>query len=68
LVVKEPRLEALLSTEDRTVDGVYRPEMDDPQLSNPFGASFWELSMLAREHWDENVRIEAEKLARGKLV
>jgi nucleolar complex protein 3 len=68
LVVKEPKLEALLSTEDRTVDGVYRPEMNDPQLCNPFGASFWELPMLTREHWDENVRAEAEKLARGKLV
>jgi nucleolar complex protein 3 len=68
LVVKEPKLEALLSTEDRTVDGVYRPEMNDPQLCNPFGASFWELSMLTRDHWDENVRAEADKLARGKLV
>lgn len=68
LVVKEPRLEALLSTEDRTVDGIYRSEMDDPQLCNPFGASFWELSLIYRDYWDDNVRVEGEKLARCKLI
>ena len=63
LMVKEPRLEAFLNTEDRTANGVYRAELDDPQLSNPFGTSFWELRMLQKYHWDDKVRKEASALA-----
>jgi len=62
LVAKDAKLEALLSTEDRTVDGVYRPDIDDPQLSNPFGTSFWELHVL-RSHFNSKVREEAKKLS-----
>lgn len=53
---REPRLEALLSSEDRLVNGVYRPEVDDPQLSNPFAGSAFELAMLADSHADSRVR------------
>ncbi|KAG8927676.1 hypothetical protein FRC02_007929 [Tulasnella sp. 418] len=63
LVAKEPRLEALLCTDDRTADGVYRADIHDPQLANAFGSSFWELKMLESNHWDQNVRLEARKLA-----
>ncbi|KAG6820591.1 hypothetical protein H0H93_014507 [Arthromyces matolae] len=64
LIAKDPKLEALLSTKDRTSDGVYRPDLDDPQLSNAFGTSFWELHVL-REHWDVKVREEAERILSG---
>ncbi|EED79542.1 hypothetical nucleolar complex-associated protein 3, partial [Postia placenta Mad-698-R] len=50
LVERDPKLEALLSTEDRAGNGVYRPDLDDPQLSNPFGTTFWELHLLANDH------------------
>ncbi|KAG5643474.1 hypothetical protein DXG03_000862 [Asterophora parasitica] len=62
LIAKDPKLEALLSTEDRTFDGIYRPDIDDPQLSHPFGTSFWELHALRTNHWDAKVREEAGKI------
>ncbi|KAF6765174.1 nucleolar complex-associated protein 3 [Ephemerocybe angulata] len=62
LVAKYPKLEALLSTEDRTYNGIYRPDVDDPQLCQPFESSFWELHLLQRRHWDPRVREEAKKL------
>ncbi|KAE9387488.1 nucleolar complex-associated protein 3 [Gymnopus androsaceus JB14] len=64
LMVKDPRLQALLSTEDRSFDGAYRPDLDDPQLSNPFGTCLWEVYAL-REHLDPQVRNEAGKLLAG---
>jgi nucleolar complex protein 3 len=63
LVVREPRLEALLSAEDRTVDGVYRPDVEDPQLSNPFATSAYELYLLQTAHVDGRVREAATNLA-----
>ena len=63
LIAKDTKLEALLSTEDRTVDGIYRPDVDDPQLCNPFGTSFWELLVLQQNHFDPRVRKEALALA-----
>ncbi|PSR74928.1 hypothetical protein PHLCEN_2v9462 [Hermanssonia centrifuga] len=62
LVERDPKLEALLSTDDRSVNGVYRPELDDPQLCNPFGANFWELHLLAKTYWDKRVNKAAAKL------
>ncbi|KAJ8594323.1 nucleolar complex-associated protein 3 [Rhizopogon salebrosus TDB-379] len=63
LVAKDPKLEALLSTEDRRVDGVYLPDIDDPQLCHPFGTSFWELSLLKQHHHDNRVREAAHNLS-----
>jgi len=63
LIEREPKLEALLSTEERSGNGVYRPDLDDPQLSNPFGSTFWELHVLARRHWDLRVRDQARKIS-----
>ncbi|KAF5380844.1 hypothetical protein D9615_003924 [Tricholomella constricta] len=62
LIAKDPKLEALLSTEDRTFDGIYRSDIDDPQLSHPFGTSFWELHVLHTSYWDAKVREEAGKI------
>lgn len=63
LVKKEPKLEALLSTDDRHVDGVYLPEVDDPQLSHPFGTSFFELLQLQQRHYDSRIRESARRLS-----
>jgi nucleolar complex protein 3 len=63
LLAKDAKLEALLSSEDRATNGVYRPDVDDPQLSNAFGTSFWELFLLQQQYWDERVRKEAGKLS-----
>ncbi|THU90726.1 nucleolar complex-associated protein 3 [Dendrothele bispora CBS 962.96] len=62
LIARDPKLEALLTTEERTFDGVYRPEVDDPQLCNAFGTCLWELKMLETNHLDPRVRAEARNL------
>ncbi|KIJ17377.1 hypothetical protein PAXINDRAFT_175850 [Paxillus involutus ATCC 200175] len=62
-VIKDPKLEALLSTEDRSANGVYRAEVDDPQLSHPFGTSFFELLQLQQRHYDPRVREAARRLS-----
>jgi nucleolar complex protein 3 len=62
LIVKNPKLEMLLSTEDRIFDGIYRPDVDDPQLCHPYGTAYWELQALATSHLDPRVRTAAEKL------
>lgn len=61
LVRESPKLEALLATEDRSFDGMYQPEMDDPQLCHPFGTSFFEL-MLLKSHINPGVREAARTL------
>jgi len=62
MVARDPKVEAMLSTEDRISNGVYRPDVDDPQLCQPFETAFWELHLLRKQHWDPRVREEAEKL------
>ncbi|KAJ7632584.1 nucleolar complex-associated protein-domain-containing protein [Roridomyces roridus] len=62
LFAKDSKLAALLSTEERVLDGTYRAEVDDPQLCNPFGTCFWELATLGSTHWDSRVRAEAAKV------
>ncbi|KAK2466949.1 hypothetical protein APHAL10511_001207 [Amanita phalloides] len=67
LISKDPKLEALLSTEDRIHDGIYRPEIDDPQLCHSFGACFWELQGF-QNHWDARVREKSWKILHSKHV
>ncbi|KAH8117472.1 nucleolar complex-associated protein 3 [Phellopilus nigrolimitatus] len=62
LFAKEPKLEALLSAEDRMADGIYRPDVDDPQLCNPFATNLWELQLLSEKHVDQDVRRAANEL------
>jgi nucleolar complex protein 3 len=64
LLSKDSRLEALLAADDdRAANGVYRPEIDDPQLSNALGAAtLWELGVL-QEHSDAHVREAARRLS-----
>ncbi|CAE6421607.1 unnamed protein product [Rhizoctonia solani] len=62
LIVKYPQLDALLGSEDRAANGVYRPDVDDPQLANAFASSAWEVQLLS-SHWDEGVRMAALKIA-----
>ena len=68
LMAKEAKLEAMLDTEERTFDGLYKLEVDDPQLINPFATSFWEMEVLSMQHWDKGTRAEAGKLKEGNPV
>lgn len=64
LIHKDAKLEALLkNSEDRKHDGVYRADIDDPQLCNAFGTWFWELFILEKSHWDDKIRDKARGLA-----
>ncbi|KAK0228505.1 nucleolar complex-associated protein-domain-containing protein, partial [Armillaria fumosa] len=62
LLLKDEKLQSLLFTEERSLDGVYRPDIDDPQLCNPFGTTLWELYALRDNYCDASVRAEAQKL------
>lgn len=67
LVGRYAKLEGMLDSEERMADGVYKAEMDDPQLVNPFATSFYEVQILMK-HWDVTVRAEGKKLADGSTV
>ncbi|CAG7846656.1 SubName: Full=Related to NOC3 protein, required for maturation and intranuclear transport of pre-ribosomes {ECO:0000313/EMBL:CCA77808.1} [Serendipita indica DSM 11827] len=62
LLGADSKLDALLSTEERVSDGVYRDTVDDPQLCNPFAAVWWEILILEEKHYDEQVRKAAYQL------
>ncbi|KAF8744222.1 Nucleolar complex-associated protein 3, partial [Rhizoctonia solani] len=62
LIVKYPQLDALLGSDDRAANGVYRPDVDDPQLANAFASSAWEVQLLSA-HWEERTRTAALKIA-----
>ncbi|KAG8748655.1 hypothetical protein FRC10_000046 [Ceratobasidium sp. 414] len=61
LVQKHPQLDALLETDDCVANGVYRPDVEDPQLANAFASGTWEVKLLGR-HWDARVREAAGKI------
>jgi nucleolar complex protein 3 len=61
LLVADDKLDAMLSTEE--VHGeIYREDVDDPRLCNPFGCVWWELASLEERHWDPEVRGAAARL------
>ncbi|KAI8584338.1 hypothetical protein K450DRAFT_219372 [Umbelopsis ramanniana AG] len=71
LLTREPRLDALVQSEDKAGNGVYLPTLDDPELCNPFATSLYEL-YLYQNHYDPNIRSLAKSLAAfqpvGKIV
>ncbi|KAK9368360.1 nucleolar complex-associated protein-domain-containing protein [Lipomyces kononenkoae] len=54
-------LAALFTTEDRVMNGVYQPEIDEPELSNPAAANIWE-TFLLEKHYSPRVAESARKL------
>lgn len=62
----EDKLDAMLSTEEKAGDGIYRPDVEDPQLCNPFACVWWEIAVLEDRHWDKDVRKAASALRRWK--
>ncbi|ORX99050.1 nucleolar complex-associated protein 3 [Basidiobolus meristosporus CBS 931.73] len=61
LMVKYPKLDALLSSEDRAGNGIYLKELNDPELCNPFATSLWELALL-QNHYNPKIRAMSEDL------
>jgi len=66
LLGRDQKLDALLSTEERISDGIYRDMVDDPQLCNPFAAVWWEMMVLEERHYDAKVRKSAFELRTWK--
>ncbi|GBC01545.1 hypothetical protein RclHR1_04220013 [Rhizophagus clarus] len=62
MIQNQSRLDALLTPDDKAANGIYRPELNDPELCNPFATSLWELDLLQR-HYDPKVRTAAVQLA-----
>ncbi|BGP17771.1 hypothetical protein JCM10213v2_005813 [Rhodosporidiobolus nylandii] len=62
LLIREPKLEAMLETSDRRVDGRWRGEVDEPERAQPESTCWWELGLF-RQHPDPKVKEEARKLA-----
>ena len=67
LVGRYSKLEGMLDSEERMADGVYKAEMEDPQLVNPFATSFYEVEILSK-HCDLVVKGEGKKLGVGNTV
>jgi len=61
LLIREPKLEAMLETGDRRIDGKWRGNVDEPERAEPEGTCWWEAG-LYRQHPDEKIRAEAKKL------
>ncbi|WVF72950.1 hypothetical protein IAT40_007768 [Kwoniella sp. CBS 6097] len=68
LMSKEAKIEGLLDTEERMADGVYKAEMEDPQLVNPFATSLWEAGILGDKYWERGTREEMKKMRDNKAV
>ena len=65
---RDEKLEGMLDSEERMADGVYKADMDDPQLVHAFATSIYETQLLERRYWDKRVRAEGKKLADGTKV
>ena len=46
----------------RASDGVYRPDIEDPELCNALASTFWEICVLAKSHADPRIRKAADDL------
>lgn len=62
MLIKQPALEGMLTTEDMRMDGVYRPEANDPGLTNAEATAWYELHLLEHSHHDDRVRQQARAL------
>lgn len=65
LLSRDAKLEGMLDTEERTYDGTYKPELDDPQLVNPFATSLYEVLLIEGKYWEKHVKEEGRKLGLG---
>eukprot|EP00741_Cyanophora_paradoxa_P013478 tig00020693_g13015.t1 len=50
LLFKYPKAQQLLDSDHPVAAGVYLPQVDDPEHSNPFSSTLWELSALQRHY------------------
>lgn len=59
-----PRSQNLLESESMGT-GLFRPDIEDPELCNAESTTSWELSLLAKRHYHPTVQTLAGHLAAG---
>lgn len=59
-----PKVQALLDSESMGT-GLFRPDVNDPELSNADSTTAWELALLESGHFHPAVRIAAHHVAEG---
>ncbi|KAJ3380299.1 Nucleolar complex protein 3 [Lobulomyces angularis] len=64
---KYPKLKNLLDVDETLGRGVFRPDLKNPELCNPFSTSLWELSLLMN-HYDPVVKKLATNISNGKFT
>ncbi|TPX36912.1 hypothetical protein SmJEL517_g00999 [Synchytrium microbalum] len=62
LLIRYPKLTLMLDPEGRLGTGEYKPFLEDPDLSNAFSTSMWELSLMKR-HYHPYVRKLAQEVS-----
>ena len=58
------KAQALLDSESMGT-GVFRPDVNDPELSNADSSTVWELALLGTGHFHPTVRLVAHLVAEG---
>ena len=58
------KAQALLDSECMGT-GLFRPDVNDPELSNADSSTAWELALLRTGHYHPTVRIAAQHVAEG---
>lgn len=61
LLIREPKVEAMLETGDRRIDGKWKGWVDEPERAEPEGTCWWEASLF-RNHPDEKMRTAYKQL------
>jgi nucleolar complex protein 3 len=62
LIARDRRLLVLLDADEAATDGVWRPEIEDPDLANALAGPAWEVRVLGEKHVDERVRAAVAQL------
>lgn len=64
MITKFNGVKSLFTTEDRVANGVYHPEADVPEHSNPEAATIWETALLGK-HYSPKVSQAAQAVLRS---
>lgn len=61
------RMVGLFSSEEAVGDGVFRPEVEEPERSNPYATTVWE-SVLLEKHYSPKVQEATKALGKTFVV
>jgi nucleolar complex protein 3 len=68
LIQRFPAVQQMLENEqDVITEGQYMPDVEDPELVNPFATSAWELATL-KFHWHPGIAAQAASASTSKMM